>query len=204
MDIQLRIKELLTEKKISITEFSEKLNVSRNTVYNFLNKKYPIDVDLLQSIASILDIPITAFFTDKDSPDLNKEVAILKSGINKLSNRNDQQRALLAMIRSRLKTSIYLYKMFEANMPKSDPNSIEFKSRVELQEIFIDTYNEILAAINLSNDFTLNMIEMESVSDEEIKDYWRKTLGIETDDKLESIFEKFLTRLKENESLNNK
>jgi len=66
MDIPLKIKELISEKKYSITEFAEKLDVSRNTIYNFLNKKYPIDVDLLQKISIVLQVPITVFFTDEN------------------------------------------------------------------------------------------------------------------------------------------
>lgn len=95
MDIQLKIKELLSEKKISITEFSEKLDVSRNTVYNFFNKKYPIDVELLQKISDILEVPITIFFESnaESSPSfLKAELEKVKENLSTLiKSHNDLQ-----------------------------------------------------------------------------------------------------------------
>lgn len=80
MNIPLKIKELLSEKKLSMTEFSEKLGVSRNTVYNITDKDYHIDIELLKRVAKVLDIQITDFF---DAEDL-KIVAELEDQIHHL------------------------------------------------------------------------------------------------------------------------
>jgi transcriptional regulator with XRE-family HTH domain len=60
----LKIKSLLTEKKITIQEFSRAINVSRPTVANYFNGRSKIDVYTIEDIASYLDVPVSYFFEE--------------------------------------------------------------------------------------------------------------------------------------------
>jgi len=84
--IQL-IKDLISEKKISLNDFSEKIGKTYNTVYNYFNGKTTIDVETLQKIADVLGVPIIYFFgvetrncqeVIKENENLKKEKRLLE------------------------------------------------------------------------------------------------------------------------------
>jgi transcriptional regulator with XRE-family HTH domain len=64
MENQLRIKEILRERGISVTDFAEKLGIQRQNVYNVLNKP---TWQRLEQCSEILDMPIADFFEKNDS-----------------------------------------------------------------------------------------------------------------------------------------
>lgn len=199
-----KINELLTIRGMSKPQLAEKIGMSKAGIYLAIDKKR-LSVDILEKIAEALEVPVNVFFGEEDSTGLitelentKEELSIHKAGLLHLGKRNDQQRALLAMIRSRLKSSTFLYKMIEANHPGLDPKSIEAESIKDLKEILIETYGEIIDAINLSQDITLNYIEAKKYTNPEITDFWKTTLGIESDEKLTEAYNRFITRKKEN------
>ncbi len=61
-----KIKKAINDKGITVTEFSKKINKSRNYVYAIFEKD-SIDTSLLADIAKALSVPITSFFDDVES-----------------------------------------------------------------------------------------------------------------------------------------
>jgi len=61
-DIILKIKALLDKKNITIQDFAIKIDKTKQTVYNYFNGKTAIDVETLQKISEVLEVPITYFF----------------------------------------------------------------------------------------------------------------------------------------------
>jgi transcriptional regulator with XRE-family HTH domain len=108
MDIPLKIKELISEKKYSITEFAEKLDVSRNTIYNIFKNKHPVDVDLLKKISIVLQVPITVFFTEENIV-INQEETD-----KKLKALEDQIKALKRKLHI-IESTVYSIKAFYEN-----------------------------------------------------------------------------------------
>jgi transcriptional regulator with XRE-family HTH domain len=74
MDIQLEIKNLIEKQGVSYKDFGEKLGRSRQNVYDILNGKQQITIDLLSKISQVLNVPITYFFEDKAI--INNEIQI--------------------------------------------------------------------------------------------------------------------------------
>jgi transcriptional regulator with XRE-family HTH domain len=64
MEKQLRIKEILRERGISVTDFAVKLGIQRQNVYNVLSKP---TWQRLEQCSEILDVPIADFFEKNDS-----------------------------------------------------------------------------------------------------------------------------------------
>lgn len=59
--MNLRIKEVLDEKKISVADLAERLNVTRGACYNYINGNPTVEV--LNKIASAINVDVTEFFT---------------------------------------------------------------------------------------------------------------------------------------------
>lgn len=68
----LRIKEVLDEKRISVAELAQKLNVTRGACYSYLNGNPTVDV--LSRIADAIGVHITELFdsSDDEKPDSAK------------------------------------------------------------------------------------------------------------------------------------
>jgi transcriptional regulator with XRE-family HTH domain len=64
MGNQLRIKEILRERGISVVEFADKLGIERQNVYNVFTKP---TWQRLEQCSEILNIPISEFFKKEDS-----------------------------------------------------------------------------------------------------------------------------------------
>ena len=64
MGNQLRIKEILIERGISITQFAEMLGIERPNAYNIFTKP---TWQRLQQCSEILNMPISDFFVKDDS-----------------------------------------------------------------------------------------------------------------------------------------
>lgn len=54
----LRIKELIGEKKLTIDQFAEKLNVSRNSIYGFMSKDF-VSIDVAERMAFALGVELS-------------------------------------------------------------------------------------------------------------------------------------------------
>jgi len=62
LDKLLKIKTLLTEKKLTQQDFANKIGVSKPTVINIFNGRSKIDIDLIEKIAEVLSVPVGYFF----------------------------------------------------------------------------------------------------------------------------------------------
>jgi transcriptional regulator with XRE-family HTH domain len=63
MNIGLKIKELVNQKKITALELSNKLGKSRQTVYNLMEEAH-VSTEVVLQLSKILDLPVTYFFTE--------------------------------------------------------------------------------------------------------------------------------------------
>lgn len=141
MDIALKIKELIEEKKISITDFADKLAVSRNTVYNFLSKKHPIDVELLQKIALILDIPIVTFFELSDQKSYQELLKTTESQNETIRSLN-QKLILIDSIVSTMKTYYWMrFNTVDSSIKNAIVSDSQYK---EIDSMFMAALNAIL------------------------------------------------------------
>lgn len=62
MDIILKIKGLLKERNISYIAFGKAIDKSKPTIDNYFNGRSKIDVETIQKIASVLNVPVSYFF----------------------------------------------------------------------------------------------------------------------------------------------
>ena len=63
MEIGLKIKELMIQENIEISDLAKKLGKSKQAIYDMLEKK-DINTSLLRNLSSIFNVPISVFFED--------------------------------------------------------------------------------------------------------------------------------------------
>ena len=83
-----KIKALVNKKGMSVSEFSRRINMSRENVYSIFKRK-SIDTDLLTTISKILEYDFFQYYTTMTT-ELNKlkeENQSLKSIINLLQTK---------------------------------------------------------------------------------------------------------------------
>ena len=61
-----RIRKLIEDRKLTIREFAEKINISEPGIHNMF-RTHDMKVSTLQKIADYFDVPITYFFDDIDT-----------------------------------------------------------------------------------------------------------------------------------------
>lgn len=64
--MELRIKEILSEKGITQKELCEMLGKSKQYVSNIVNGRGSISVPVLEEIAKVLSVPVASLFADYD------------------------------------------------------------------------------------------------------------------------------------------
>lgn len=62
--IQLRIKEILKEKNMSVSELAHRMGKSQPYISNVINGKQGVSIRILQKIAGVLGVPIASLFAD--------------------------------------------------------------------------------------------------------------------------------------------
>lgn len=62
--MNLRIKEVLEEKGISVVDLAEKLGVTRGACYNYINGNPTVEI--LNRIADAINVPVTYLFEQKN------------------------------------------------------------------------------------------------------------------------------------------
>jgi len=60
----LKIKTLLTEKNMTVKDFSQKIGKAQRTVENYLGGNSKIDVYTLEDISNLFGVPVSYFFDD--------------------------------------------------------------------------------------------------------------------------------------------
>lgn len=68
---ELRIREIMLEKGISVNEMSEKLGITRQSFYSIVNGNPTMST--LAKIAEILDVTVKELFKDENISDNEKE-----------------------------------------------------------------------------------------------------------------------------------
>lgn len=81
MGNKLRIKEILNERGISITQFAEMLGIERPNAYNIFTKP---TWQRLEQCSKILNMPISEFF-EKDDSEINGYIEY-RGAIYRISN----------------------------------------------------------------------------------------------------------------------
>lgn len=65
--MQLRIKEVSKAKGVSITKLAEQVGITQPNMSNIANGKTSPSLDLLERIASALDVEVSELFTPKSN-----------------------------------------------------------------------------------------------------------------------------------------
>ncbi|TWV64108.1 helix-turn-helix domain-containing protein [Parabacteroides distasonis] len=95
MDIGLKIKELASKEKLEIPELATKLGKSKQAVYDMLSKQ-DLNTSVLRELASIFNVPITAFFQeDVENSVLNiqEELVLAHQEIERLRKEVEELRS---------------------------------------------------------------------------------------------------------------
>ena len=58
----VKIKKILNDNKVSVTELADRLKVTRQTVHYYINQGNKNSVDTLVKIAEAIDVPVTDLF----------------------------------------------------------------------------------------------------------------------------------------------
>lgn len=66
-NMELRIKEILKEKRVTAVSLASSLRMAQPSVSNIVNGKVMPSVDTLERIADALAVPITELFTQPDT-----------------------------------------------------------------------------------------------------------------------------------------
>lgn len=74
---KLRIKEILKEKNIPVTELARRLNVTRGCCYGYINGNPTVEI--LDKIAESLDVSITDLFDDPNNNSTTHKVKVYVS-----------------------------------------------------------------------------------------------------------------------------
>lgn len=64
--MDLRLKEILAQRKITLKEFSQNSGISQSNLSNYLNGNISPTLDTLKKMAASLDIDIVELFKEKD------------------------------------------------------------------------------------------------------------------------------------------
>lgn len=65
--MELRIKDILKQKEISLVTLSEKTGIEKGNLSNIVNNKKNPTIETLEKIALALDVEISEFFTQKSN-----------------------------------------------------------------------------------------------------------------------------------------
>lgn len=68
--MELRLKELLSEKGITLTEFAQRTGISQSNLSNYIKGSISPTLDTLRKIATYLQIDVVELFKEKDEIEL--------------------------------------------------------------------------------------------------------------------------------------
>src|SRR5688572_11637589 len=96
MHIGNKIRELVRKSEISVVNFANKIDVTKQHVY-YIYERAHINTELLEKICEVLEVPIRDFFTDstelkveedliKENKDLLQQINLLTEKISHLSD----------------------------------------------------------------------------------------------------------------------
>lgn len=113
-----RIKQYLSENKISVVEFAKNINRSRASVYNIFERE-SIDTDTLLNISKVLDHNFFQYFNDdyyilkeeraqylktsEESKKLNLELLECKKELAELKEKYELQKKINSLLEEKIK-----------------------------------------------------------------------------------------------------
>lgn len=121
MDYIQKIRNLMDEKKIKNKDMAEVLNVSNNTLANWLNLRNPMPVPGYLSICEYFEVPPAYFFNSEKKP-INysktqlSELQELKKENNMLKNQMSLLKDKLILAYEKLSSLPESNKMFNKNI----------------------------------------------------------------------------------------
>ena len=140
----LKLKELISKRRLTYEEIAEKTGLSKTTVYLVVNEKQEIKISVLEKIAAALDAPITYFFSEVDD-----EVEKLQELVKLLTDKTTLLEIQLAQFQNeaeiaemKLKALINIGQLYQAGQ------TVEFEQKVN--ELI--TLNERLEGYNINKD----------------------------------------------------
>ena len=68
--MELRLKEILTQRGVTLKEFAKISGISQSNLSNYLNGNISPTLDTLKKIASFLEIDVVELFKEKDNIEL--------------------------------------------------------------------------------------------------------------------------------------
>ena len=83
--MELRLKEILAQRGITLKDFAQMSGISQSNLSNYLNGNISPTLDTLKKIASFLNIDVVELFKEKD----NVELYAKHDGILYPINKND-------------------------------------------------------------------------------------------------------------------
>lgn len=104
MKISRRLKALLAEQKISVSELARKILVSRPTVHRWLAGSHDIQLDCLNRLSAFLRVPVTSWEDEGAGPWASLPHGKRQELIDLLNRHPDAEDAVLAFMRVYLST----------------------------------------------------------------------------------------------------
>ncbi len=68
--MDLRLKEILAQRGVTLKEFSQKSGISQSNLSNYLNGNISPTLDTLKKMASYLNVELVELFKEKDDVEL--------------------------------------------------------------------------------------------------------------------------------------
>ena len=97
MDVQNRIRQLMSERGWSDYRLAKESNLSHSTITNIFNRNNAPTLPTLESVCGAFGITLAQFFSDDSSPiELTKEQQILVTKFNTLSK--EQKKVILDLL----------------------------------------------------------------------------------------------------------
>ncbi len=87
-DIVLKIKGLVTKRKLTYEQFAVKIGKSKQTIVNYFNLRSKIDIYTLQNMAEVLEVPVSYFFESEKKIIGDNNTVNIDSPISNSNNRN--------------------------------------------------------------------------------------------------------------------
>lgn len=190
----LKIKELLTEKKITQKEFSKKIDKNVHTVSNYFTGKTKIDVETLIKIAKVLNVSVNYFFDNEQSTFVdNKEFDLF------LNNNISENELLLGKLNNIL---LDILERVECGFMCANDNNLFFDFDVELLtnnsiETISNFRKKYLFNDSNLNDFDTLLKNFKDVSVSKKKNYFSVLVDVNKKlaDYIDNVFKEFNKRL---------
>ncbi len=159
MDKILKIKTLLKSKKMTYEDLSKAIGKSKPTVVNYFKGTSKIDIDTIEKIASVLNVPVSYFF-DKESGGSNignfQDTSIVNNtGSNfNISTGGGKKEAIEAEKKELRKNNLMYWDMIEnmvnnltglmANIVEEKPEIQPFIAKQNEFKLFIRQLNTLI------------------------------------------------------------